>query len=256
MDKNKSAVDEFLGNLNPENDEFNDNQDPFAPKEPEQGVKDEEEEIDPKKEEKHIPFHKDPKVLRFIEKEIQKRTTKIEEKPAESKKEDEDDYWVRLIGNDTPEKVAMVREAKQREERLLQQAEERSFNRLSTEKQRELEAERQADEHLANAIDDIEDTYGVDLTSKDPVARKHRVDFMNFIEKIAPKNSDGEIIEFPDMISAYETFKELKQSVKTPNRAKELASRSMGRSNDTVEKPQERITFDNMDSFIEKMFKK
>ena len=252
MNKNESAVDEFLGNLNESNDEFNDNQDPFDTNIVEKEVGEEE----TPKEEKPIAFHKDPKVLRFIEKEIAKRTQRVEEKPVESKKDDNDDFYIRLIGNDTPEKLAMIREYKEREQRLIDQAEERSFNRISSEKQREIEAERQADEQLANAIDDIEDTYNIDLTSKDPVARKNRVDFMNFVEKIAPKNKDGEITEFPDMLSAYETFQEMKASAKAPSRAKDLASRSMARPGSTVEKPQERVSFDNLDGIFERMFKK
>lgn len=254
MPTNESAVDEFLGNVNESNDEFNDNQDPFDTQEIE-GHKEEGEET-PVKEEKPIAFHKDPKVLRFIEKEIAKRTQKVEVTPVESKKDDNDDFYIRLIGNDTPEKVAMIREYKEREQRLIEQAEERSLNRISNERQQALEAEREADEQLANAIDDIEETYNIDLTSKDPVARKNRVDFMNFIEKIAPKNSDGEITEFPDMLSAYETFQEMKASTKAPSRAKDLAARSMVRPGNTVEKPQERVSFDNIDGIFERMFKK
>ena len=78
---------------------------------------------------------------------------------------------------------------------------------------------------------------------------------MNFVEKIAPKDNQGEIIEFPDMVSAFETWRDMRKSAQ-PSRAKDLASRSITRSNTAVEKPQERITFDNMDSFLDKLLKK
>lgn len=247
MNKNKSAVDEFLGT---DNEFSQDKVDILDIPEPESVV---EEEL--KEEEKPLPFHKDPKVMRFIEKEISKRVQVKEEPKPEVKKEDEDDYYVRLIGNDTPEKLAMIREAKSRDERLLQQAEDRAYNRVSKEKQREVDAERKAEEELTQSIDDIEENFNVDLTSKDPVARKARVDFLNFVEKIAPKNGQGEIVAYPDMLSAYETWNETKTKSQ-PSRAKDLASRSMSRSGDTTVKPQERITFDNIDSFIEQAIKK
>lgn len=250
MNEDKSTVDDFLGNVNEDNKEFIEKQDPFA----DDTLEVKEEKVEEKEEK--VPFHKDPKIMRFIEKEVSKRIPKAsEEQTFKQDVKEDDDYYVRLIGNDTPEKVAMIREAKLRDEKLLQQAEDRAYGRISQEKQKEIDAERRADEQLTNAIDDIEDTYNVDLTSKDPVARKQRVDFMNFVEKIAPKDEHGEIVEFPDMLSAYETFQEMKK-VEKPNRAKELASRSMSRSSDTIPQPQKRLTFDDADTIFSKMFKK
>jgi len=133
-------------------------------------------------------------------------------------------------------------------------AEERAFNKLSQREQEALEADRQAEEKLTLAIEDIEENFNVDLTSKDPVSRKTRVDFMNFVEKIAPKNSRGEIIDYPDMNSAFETFQEMRKSTPTSSRAKDLASRSLKRSGDAIAKPQERITFDNIDEILEREF--
>lgn len=242
MDENKSAVDNFLEDLDGKDDIFND-----VPEIKEEEVQDE------PKEEKSVPFHKDPKVQRFIEKEIAKRVGEIKPVQQEVKVENDDDYYNRLIGNDTPEKQAMIGEYKSREQRLIDQAVENALGKISEAKQQEIEAERQADETLTNAIDSIEETYNIDLTSKDPVARKTRVDFMNFVEKIAPKNAQGEITEFPDMLSTFETFQEMRQSTKQPNRAKELASRGMNRSNDTLPKVEERITFDNIPTFLERL---
>lgn len=245
-----NEVDDFLGDITRDSEEkidlFGEEETPIPQEEVEEV----------KEEEKPLPFHKDPKVLRFIEKEIAKRAPKQEEVFKKEVQNDDDDYYVRLIGNDTPEKLAMIREAKQRDERLLQQAEERAFNKLSFEKQRELEAERRAEEQLTTAIEDIEETFNVDLTSKDPVARKTRVDFMTFVEKIAPKNAQGEIVEYPDMTSAFETFKEMRKTAPSSARAKDLSSRSMARSSNTIEKPQERITFDNIDDVFAKLLNK
>lgn len=249
----KNEVDDFLGSVNESNDEFNNSQDPLDIIEETQ-----EEKVEEVKEDKPVPYHKDEKLQKFINKEVSKRLESF--KPAEESfkretKEDDDDYYIRLIGNDTPEKLSMIREAKARDERMLQMAEKRAFNKLSQKEQEVKEAERQAEEKLDTAIEDIEETFSVDLTSNNPVSRKTRVDFMNFVEKIAPKNSRGEIIDYPDMNYAFETFQESRKTAPTANRAKELATRSMTRSGTAAPKPQERITFENLDEILARDFK-
>lgn len=251
---NENTVDSFLNEVNSGNNDFPENQESFIVEETPV-----EEKVEEVEEEKSVPFHKDPKVMRFVEKQIKKALE--EHKPSEEQTfrketQEEDDYYIRLIGNDTPEKIAMIKEAKARDEKLLQQAEERALNRLTQQQREALEKEKQAEEQLDNALENIEENYNVDLTSNNPVARKTRVDFMKFVEKIAPKDSNGEIIDFPDMNSAFETFQEMRKTSPQSSVAKDLASRSMVRSGQASAKPQERITFDNMDSIIERMFKK
>lgn len=251
----RSAVEEFLGELSggQETNPFEENtEDPFAKP---QAVETNEivEEV---KEEKPLPFNKDPKVLKFIDKEIEKRMKDrvVEEKPTQQESQ-EDDYYVRLIGNDTPEKVAMIREAMARDERLLQQAEERAFNRLSEKEQESLMADQQAEEELENAFENIEEYYGVDITSNSGIAKKTRQEFVSFVEKIAPKDRNGDIVDYPDMTSAWETFQEIKKSTATPSRAKELASRGMSRSAEATSTPATRPTWDAADEFISSLGK-
>ena len=203
--------------------------------------------------EEPLPFHKDPKVQRFIDRQVAKALeTKgsAEKEFVRETKQETDDYYERLIGNDTPEKIAMIREAKARDERLLEEAEKRAFSRLSAEKQKEIEDENNAKEQLDSSLENIEEQFSVDITSNDPVAKKLRVDFLKFAERLAPKDQDGNIIDYPDMTTAFETFQERK-TAPTSTRAKDLASRSVGRSSEVSSKPQERITFDTFDRFLE-----
>lgn len=248
----KNAVEDFLDNV--DEPDFGSESDSME-------VEPEKETTEPKaeevKDETPLPFHKDPKVQRFIDRQVAKalesKGTVERESVRESKSED--DYYERLIGNDTPEKIAMIREAKARDERLLTQAEERAWNRLSETKKQELEADTKAEEELDSSLEDIEESYSVDITSNDPIAKKLRVDFLKFAEKLAPKDRNGNIIDYPDMHSAFETFQERKVAP-VSTRAKDLASRSIGRSSEVSNKPQERVTFDNMDSIFERMFSK
>lgn len=251
----KNAVEDFLDNVD-ESSDFASESDPMELGTEETPVTEEpaEEVI----EEKPVPFHKDPKVQRFIDRQVAKALESrgsAEREFVRESKTDEDDYYERLIGNDTPEKIAMIREAKARDERLLAQAEERAWNRLTEAQQKELQADAEAEEELDNSLEEIEESFGVDITSNSPVARKTRVDFLKFVEKIAPKDRNGNLIDYPDMVSAFETFQERKQAP-TSTRAKDLASRSIGRSAEVSNKPQERVTFDNMDSVFERMFGK
>lgn len=245
MPNENSAVSEFLGEFSNEETKvnpFEDNlKDPFNQEEtPEEVVVED-------KEEKPLPFNKDPKIQRFIEKEISKRLQDIKVEQPVAKVDEEDDFYARLIGNDTPEKVAMIKEYKAREQRLLEQAEERAFNRLSQKEQEALRAEQEAEQELENAFESIEETYQVDITSNSPLAKKTRQEFVTFVEKIAPKDKNGDIVDYPDMQSAWETFSEIKKATSTPSRAKELASRSMARSSEApAQVSTTKLTFDNV----------
>lgn len=247
MDKNKSAVEAFLEGTGNESMFEQPSNDPFAGNAVEETVKEDE-----VTEEKPLPFHKDPKVQRYIQKEVEKLSKNI--KPAESEKKDEvnddDDYYSRLIGNDTPEKVAMIREAKARDERLLSQAEERAFDRLSKREQEALEADKEAESELENAFENIEESYDVDISSNSPQAKKTRLEFISFVEKIAPKRN-GEIVDYPDMNSAWETFSEIKKSTAQPNRAKELANRGLSRSSEATVKTEKKIDWNAVEEMMD-----
>lgn len=255
MEKDKSAIEEFLGEefSNKGKDPFDQTQDdPFATQENTQETETEE-----TKEEKPLPFHKDPKVQKFIDKEISKRMAEIKPEPVlQKEKETDDDYYVRLIGNDTPEKVAMIKEAIARDERMLSMAEDRAFNRLSQKEQETVSAEKENVEFLLNAVESIEEEYGIDISSNNQSAQKTRQEFLSFVEKIAPKDGNGDLIDYPDMNSAWETYQEIKKSTAQPSRAKELASRSMSRSASTEtapKRPINRVPFESTDSFLESL---
>lgn len=253
MKPKDSAVADFLGEFSNEKEvnPFEDNlKDPFNQQEIV-----EETAIEEPKEEKPLPFNKDPKVQKFIEKEISKRLADI--KPAETVTKEEkrdDDYYVRLIGNDSPEKLAMIKEAQARDERMLQMAEDRAFNRLSQKEQEAQKRDQEAQQELENAFDNIEETYDVDISSNSPIAKKTRQEFVTFVERIAPKNRAGEIVDYPDMASAWETFSEIKKATTQPSRAKELASRGMARSSEApVNQTAKRVDWNAVDDMMDSL---
>lgn len=245
---NESAVENFLKGTENEGVSFEQPTDPFE-KEIEQK---EEEEI---KEEKPVPFHKDPKVQKFIDKELERRLKDFKPEPQKETRTEDDfkdvvDSFTAIIGNDTPEKIKALNDLHKALNSQSDRAVQRAEEKIEEIKKQEATMDREAEEELENAFSDIEENYDVDLTS--PRASKLRQEFVTFVEKIAPKRN-GEIVDYPDMNSAWETFSDIKKSTSTPSRAKELASRSMARSNETTTKAPEKMDWNKVEDFMDSL---
>ncbi len=252
---NKSAMDEFLGDLknDGQSDPFAQNpEDPFAPLEEkkQEGEVMEEGEAE-QKVEKPLPFDKDPKIQRYIAKEIAKRIPEQEVREyQEPDTTDIDDVLGRIIGNDTPEKLSAIKDFK----RVLLEREDRGAEKAVREWQQEqyaqVQAEQEAEETLLEGFEDIEGQYNIDITSSTPQARKLRGEFINFIRKVAPKDEYGEIADYPDLTQTFDAFSATRQSSNSASKAKQLASRSSERgSGEGTTKPTQRMSFENNDAF-------
>lgn len=212
---------------------------------------------DEDKEEKPLPFHKDPKVLRFIEKEVSKRladkSSDIENAPSKEDEEDElSNVLVELVGNDTPEKVAIVKKLQKQLTNLEEKGAQRAIAELRKQEQAELEAEEESFNQLVESFDAVEEEFGVDITSNSALARKQRSDFVDFIKKISPKDENGDIVQYPDIPEAFKLF----QSTQKPadnKRAKDIADRSMKRSSDTSSAPTGGKTWKDIDRIFSKL---
>lgn len=222
MPQEKSDVSDFLEVLNG-------NKEPFQ----EEVIEQEEEGKDDGGEIKPIPFHKDPKVLKFIEKEVEKRAetfkTSAEKQFRQEVKEELNlpSSFVTLIGNDTAEKQQVLKDLSN------------YFGSLKGEAKQEFLAEMQEKERIQKAKDDavaneltsgfeqIEEEYGVDLSANP----KQRAAFVDYLRKVSHKNAEGEVDQFADIPATWELFQE-KAKPAPASRAKELASRGMTRSTD------------------------
>lgn len=224
----KNELDDFLEGIKGE-------EDPFEPtaKEPEAEV--EGEKVEEEKEEKAVPFHKDPKVQRYVEKEINKALANV--KPTESvvrDNTDEDDateVLTRIIGNDTPDKLQAIKDFKKVLNGLEEKGAQRALREIQDRQNEAIEQDKQAESELKQGFEDIEEQFEVDLTS--PKAKKFREEFVEYIRKIAPKK-DGEIVALPDLPAAFEEFQARAKKPADNSRAKALASRSLSRSSDAA----------------------
>lgn len=194
-------------------------------------------------EEKPLPFHKDPKIQRFIQKELEKKLESI--KPNETQKfieetkgdtDEIDSVLERIIGNDTPEKVSASRDLKRVLMGLEEKGAQKALQQIQAEREKERQAEIEAERELEQGFENIEENFNVDLSSNNPLAKKTRNDFVEFIRKVAPKDAQGDIIAYPDFDSTFELFQSTRKKPDN-SRAKELANRSMSRSSDASSIP-------------------
>lgn len=239
MPQDKSAVEEFLGDIGKSQEDPFKSTDPFAPQE--ETTQEETIPAEEDKAEKQMPFHKDPKILRFIEKEVAKRTPKPSEEIRPSQDGDEvTSVLERIIGNDSPEKVQAVKDFRKVLGGLEEKGAQRALAQLQQQADQERQAEVQAQEQLDNSFEEIEESHSVDLSSNTPQARKLRSEFVDYIRDIAPKNEDGEVASFPDIPAAWSRFQRNEQRAAPTNaKAKELASRGMTRSTDATVAPKQ-----------------
>lgn len=253
----KNEVDDFLAGLDnsPKEDPFKpEGEDPFKIESKEKTEEGE------SKEDKPLPFNKDPKVLKFIEKEIGKRMAEIKPvaaAPSNESRQDSDDIsevLSRIIGNDTPEKVAAAKDFRKALSALEEKGAQKALRQFQESAEEEKRKEDESKEELRSGLEGIEEQFGVDLTSNVPAARKSRIEFMEYVTKIAPKDADGEIIAFPDLPAAFEEFQEKsKRSGGSSSRAKDLSARSMSRSSDASAAPK---PVDNSWKAVDRIFDK
>lgn len=248
----KNEVDNFLEDVNKKND------DPFTPEVADPFEKKEETKVEPEtttegKEEKPLPFHKDPKVQRFIEKEVAKKLGEIKPNSTQQEVKDEiEEVLIRVIGNDTPEKVAAVKDMKRILSGIEDKGAQKALTTIQKQQTDEREAEEKAVEELNEGLEGIQQTFNVDITSNSPAAKKTRSEFIEFIKRVSPKDSEGQIVQFPDLQETWTVFQDVNKS-KTPSRAKQLVTRSMDRSADASSAP---TTTDNSWGAVDKAFSK
>jgi len=206
------------------------------------------------KEEKPLPFHKDPKVQKFIEKEVAKKLAEIKPTSTQQEVKDEiEEVLIRVIGNDTPEKVQAVKDMKRVLSGLEEKGAQKAISTLKKQEEDEREAERQALDVLSSGLESIEESFGIDITSNAPAAKKTRNEFIELVKRMSPKGPDGQIVQFPDLLETWSVFQDMNKSKSAPSRAKDLASRGMARSSDASIAPS---TGDKSWNAVDKMFSK
>jgi len=223
-----NETEKFLADLAHDQEDVNVLEEPLVP-EPE---KEEEQVADDTKTDDAKPHNR--RERRLLEKLQQERESsmflagKLEAR-EEAKRfvtDEERDYLKgieRIYGTDSPEAQLATDMLKKAFVGAVNDAEERAYQRIAAERAKEQEAVQKADAELESYIDDIEETYGVNLT---PTQERN---YFQLLEKMSPKNRDGEVVQYADPHAVWEVFQERSKQT-TDNRAKTLSARSLVQS--------------------------
>jgi hypothetical protein len=128
----------------------------------------------------------------------------------------------KIYGNATPEAKEATELLKEALQGVRASALKDALEEFQKERGNETQAVRDEEQNLDAIMERVEDDYGIDMASDD------RKGFLTLLERLSPKDQDGNIIEYADPDSTAELY--LSRKEKSSSRAKELASRSMTRS--------------------------
>lgn len=178
-----------------------------------------------------LPFNKNPKIKKYIERQVQKglksvmgntqqeftRNSLPAQNPSVSSVPSE---WVAMYGDDERSLKAweynqsiLSREIEKAKEDLLKSIEQKEYSQ----KQRESEV----NNFIEESIESIEEDNNISLSKKD------RSEFLDLVQRLSPKNEDGDIVSFADFGTSFEIFKQIKSKGAPSNSVnKALASRS------------------------------
>ena len=205
-----------------------DEQDPFG-EAPEQ-------EVEPKEEEAEVEPLKNRQARRMADKlqaereaniALAERVKVLSEVKQFSKETGVDERLLRLYGSEEQGKAAAELHNSLLED-FATKAEERAYQRFENARQEEAKAQRDAESFIDNELESLEDEFNVDLTSNAPSARKARKELLETVQKLSPKDENGNIKDYADFASAFEMYQASKKEPSTQK--KDLASRSMVRS--------------------------
>lgn len=133
----------------------------------------------------------------------------------------------KIYGTDSPEALAAT-ELLQNALKSVKEEAKREALELYEEREKARQAEiRREEETLNSMVEDIEDNYNVIFT---PELQKK---FFKQLEKLSPKDENGNVIQYADHRSVWEEFSS--KQVKPVNPAKALSSRSMTQSGASTE---------------------
>ncbi len=127
----------------------------------------------------------------------------------------------RIYGTDSPEAQAATQLLAEALQGVEERATERALEQFRAEQQAAREQELKAERELDDMVGEIEDTYNVTL---DPTTQKT---FFQLLEKLSPKDRDGNITAYADPLAVWEELQHRKQP---QTRQKDLATRGLNKT--------------------------
>lgn len=139
-----------------------------------------------------------------------------------------DEELSRIYGTETPETKRASEILQRAFDRFTTKAEERALARYQELQEATVKEQREAESEIDSNLEYLEDEFDVDLTSNTPQARKQRNDLLTLVERLSPKDNEGNVKEYADFTTAFEILQQ--QNKPDTSRQKDLASRGMVKS--------------------------
>lgn len=99
--------------------------------------------------------------------------------------------------------------------------------------------QKQFESFIDNELESIEDDFDVDLTSDAPAARKMRHDLKELVEKLSPKDENGNLTGYADFKETFELLQARREKTATATeQKKEIAARTMSKPGNVAPAPQ------------------
>lgn len=132
----------------------------------------------------------------------------------------------RIYGNNTPEAKEATEILKEVLRDVHQSARrealEESLQKFNEQRDSEAKETAKEEQNLEEMLENLEDEHNADFSDTNT-----RKGFLTLLERLSPKDKDGNIVEYADPETTWEIYESRNQK---SNRAKELSSRSMTRS--------------------------
>lgn len=160
--------------------------------------------------------------------------TEVQKFRNESGTEKPDETLARIYGTNTPEGAEATRLLQTALDAREQRAVDKALEVFRGEQEKSQQAVQDEIQNLNQIEERIEDEYGVDFSTKEGEAM--RVAYINYLERMSPKDADGTVKDFADPFATWEEFASKRTTSQQTSQAKEYASRGMTRSGASSEK--------------------
>ena len=137
----------------------------------------------------------------------------------------------RLYGTDSPEAREATEVLKNALQSVQKQATDNALELFRQEQREKDNAQRKEEQVIDSMLEEIEDEYKIDMSSEST-----RKSFLGLLERMSPKDSDGNITAYADHHAVWEELQS-RNTAAPDNRAKQFASRSMVASGASKEAP-------------------
>ncbi len=131
----------------------------------------------------------------------------------------------RIYGTQTPELREATELLKTALNGVKEEAKREALAEYQRIRQQEQEVVSKAEKRIDSMLEEIEDEYNADLSSG-----AHRTEFLKLIEKMSPKDSEGNIVEYADHHAVWEIYQDKLNRNKPVNPAKDIVARGMTQS--------------------------